>query len=62
MHQLFFSSGTASIEQKNANTKTKTNSNGIEITRNEENGTIDVKSQKKKPSSGPGHGPLLQQA
>ncbi|XP_044019843.1 uncharacterized protein LOC122860204 isoform X2 [Aphidius gifuensis] len=54
--------GTASIEQKNANTKTKTNNNGIEITRNEENGTIDIKSQKKKTSSGPGHGPLLQQA
>ncbi|XP_051153270.1 uncharacterized protein LOC127276702 isoform X2 [Leptopilina boulardi] len=56
----------ASIEQKNGNGSVKgnkTNNNGAEVNRNEEqNGSIDIKSQAKKKSGGPGSGPLLQQA
>ncbi|XP_043274839.1 uncharacterized protein [Venturia canescens] len=57
--------GSASIEQKNGSTKSnKTNNNGAEVNRNEDNqnGSVDVKSQAKKKSGGPGSGPLLQQA
>lgn len=58
--------GSASIEQKNGNGNTKgnkTNNNGVEVNRNEEqNGPIDIKSQTKKKPTTPGSGPLLHQA
>lgn len=57
--------GSASIEPKNGSTKSnKTNNNGAEVNRNEDNqnGAPDVKSQAKKKNGGPGNGPLLQQA
>ncbi|XP_046417309.1 uncharacterized protein LOC124300886 isoform X1 [Neodiprion virginianus] len=59
--------GSASIEQKNGNGNTKgsskTNNNGIEVNRNEEqNGPIDIKTQAKKKPATPGTGPLLHQA
>ncbi|XP_043475494.1 uncharacterized protein LOC122507046 isoform X1 [Leptopilina heterotoma] len=58
--------GSASIEHKNGNGSVKgnkTNNNGAEVNRNEDhNGSIDIKSQAKKKSGGPGSGPLLQQA
>lgn len=63
---MFIFTGSASIEQKNGNGSVKgnkTNNNGAEVNRNEEqNGSIDIKSQAKKKSGGPGSGPLLQQA
>lgn len=56
--------GSASIEQKNGNGNnkaSKTNNNGAEVNRNEEqNGTLDKSQAKKKPQA-PGGGPLLQQ-
>lgn len=58
--------GSASVEQKNGNGSTKnnkTNNNGVEVNRNEEqNGSGEVKSQAKKKPNAPGSGPLLQQA
>jgi hypothetical protein len=57
-------SGSASIEQKNENgggKGNKTNNNGAEVNRNEEqNGSLDKSQAKKKPTA-PGGGPLLQQ-
>ena len=54
------------MEQKNGNGSTKnnkTNNNGVEVNRNEEqNGSGEVKSQAKKKPNAPGSGPLLQQA
>ncbi|XP_012253863.1 uncharacterized protein LOC105684799 isoform X2 [Athalia rosae] len=60
--------GSASIEQKNGNGNTKgnkTNNNGVEVNRNdqEQNGPIgDIKNQAKKKPVVPGSGPLLHQA
>ncbi|XP_033227694.1 uncharacterized protein LOC117179742 isoform X2 [Belonocnema kinseyi] len=57
--------GSASIEQKNGNGNAKgnkTNNNGAEVNRNEDqNGSVDKSQAKKKPGT-PGSGPLLQQA
>lgn len=53
------------MEQKNGNGSTKsnkTNNNGVEVNRNEEqNGSGDIKNQAKKKSNAPGGGPLVQQ-
>ncbi|XP_043677114.1 uncharacterized protein LOC122633368 isoform X1 [Vespula pensylvanica] len=58
--------GSTSVEQKNGNGNAKgnkTNNNGVEVNRNEEqNGSGDVKGQAKKKPNGAGSGPLLQQA
>ncbi|XP_058791766.1 uncharacterized protein LOC131664575 isoform X2 [Phymastichus coffea] len=58
--------GSASIEQKNGNggnnKASKTNNNGAEVNRNEEqNGLLDKHSLAKKKPAVPGGGPLLQQ-
>lgn len=54
------------MEQKNGNgnaKNNKTNNNGVEVNRNEEqNGSGEIKGQVKKKSNAPGSGPLLQQA
>ncbi|XP_014204398.1 uncharacterized protein LOC106636515 [Copidosoma floridanum] len=57
-----FSIRSASIEQKNGNNKpSKTNNNGADVNRNEEqNGSLDKNQAKKKPVV-PGGTPLLQQ-
>ncbi|RLU27093.1 hypothetical protein DMN91_000892 [Ooceraea biroi] len=56
----------SSVEQKNGNGNVKgnkTNNNGVEVNRNEDqNGDVDAKGQAKKKSTAPGGGPLLQQA
>ncbi|XP_015175133.1 PREDICTED: uncharacterized protein LOC107065718 isoform X1 [Polistes dominula] len=59
--------GSSSVEPKNGgngNAKgNKTNNNGVEVNRNEEqNGSSDVKNQTKKKPNAAGNGPLLQQA
>ncbi|EFN74223.1 hypothetical protein EAG_14135 [Camponotus floridanus] len=56
----------SSVEQKNGNGNVKgnkTNNNGVEVNRNEDqNGGVDAKGQAKKKPTAPGGGPLLQQA
>ncbi|XP_050465613.1 uncharacterized protein LOC126858918 isoform X2 [Cataglyphis hispanica] len=55
----------SSVEQKNGNGNVKgnkTNNNGVEVNRNEDqNGGVDAKGQGKKKPTVPGGGPLLQQ-
>ncbi|XP_031778578.1 uncharacterized protein LOC100678997 isoform X2 [Nasonia vitripennis] len=64
LQQHIGKNGSASIEQKNGNGNnkaSKTNNNGAEVNRNEEqNGSLDKSQAKKKPQA-PGGGPLLQQ-
>lgn len=64
-HYFWNVTGSASIEQKNGNGNAKgnkTNNNGAEVNRNEDqNGSGDKSQAKKKPGT-PGSGPLLQQA
>lgn len=60
------SGSASSVEQKNGNGNVKgnkTNNNGVEVNRNEDqNGGVDAKGQAKKKPNAPGGGPLLQQA
>lgn len=63
---LRVSGSASSVEQKNGNGNVKgnkTNNNGVEVNRNEDqNGGVDAKGQAKKKPNAPGGGPLLQQA
>ncbi|XP_029164418.1 uncharacterized protein LOC114935681 isoform X2 [Nylanderia fulva] len=55
----------SSVEQKNGNGNVKgnkTNNNGVEVNRNEDQNGVDAKGQAKKKPTAPGGGPLLQQA
>lgn len=62
---LVLAGSASSVEQQkngNGNVKgNKTNNNGVEVNRNEDqNGGLDAKGQAKKKPSAPGGGPLLQ--